>query len=58
MIRIAGEICSLLLVGLALGFWVIAITTHGWLVVVHKIKRRKTVSCLISYNDDKHMNVD
>lgn len=52
MLRKAGEICSLLLVGLALGFWVIAITTHGWLVVVHKIKRRKTVSCLISYNDD------
>lgn len=43
MLRKAGEICSLLLVGLALGFWVIAITTHGWLVVVHKIKRRKTI---------------
>lgn len=44
--------CSLLLVGLALGFWVIAITTHGWLVVVYEIKRWKTVSCLTSYNDD------
>lgn len=52
MLRKAGEMCSLLLVGLALGFWVIAITTHGWLISVIENRRRKTVSCLISYNDD------
>lgn len=52
MLRKAGEICSLLLVGLSLGSWVIAITTHGWLVVVFEIGRRKTVSCVVYYNDD------
>lgn len=52
MPRKAGEICSLLLVGLALGSWVIAITTHGWYVVVFDIGRRKPVSCVVYYNDD------
>lgn len=30
-----GEILTLLAVGLALGFWLIAMTTHGWLIIAH-----------------------
>lgn len=29
----AGEILVLLFVGLAIGFWVVAMTTHGWLII-------------------------
>lgn len=29
------EILTLLAVGLALGFWLIAMTTHGWLIIAH-----------------------
>lgn len=27
-----GEMLTLLFLGLALGFWLIAMTTHGWLI--------------------------
>lgn len=30
-----GEILTLLAVGLALGFWLIAMTTHGWFIVAY-----------------------
>lgn len=58
MPRKAGEIVTLLFVGLALGFWVIAMTTHGWLVLAHKIPKSpipNTVISMISYDDEKHM---
>lgn len=29
----AGEILVLLFVGLTIGFWVVAMTTHGWLII-------------------------
>lgn len=60
MPRKAGEIVTLLFVGLALGFWVIAMTTHGWLVLAVKIPNspiHNTVIRLsmISYDDEKNM---
>lgn len=33
----ACEILVLLFVGLALGFWVIDMTTHGWLII-HQVE--------------------
>lgn len=30
-----GEILTFIAVGLALGFWLIAMTTHGWLIVAY-----------------------
>lgn len=35
MVKKAGEILALLFVGLALGFLVTAMTTHGWLIIHH-----------------------
>lgn len=35
MVKKAGEILVLLFVGLALGFLVTAMTTHGWLIIYH-----------------------
>lgn len=38
MVKKAGEILTSLFVGFALGFWVAAMATNGWLIVhVHKV---------------------
>lgn len=40
MVKKAGEILTLLFIGLGLGFWVAAMATHGWLII-HQVRYYK-----------------
>lgn len=51
MVKNAGEILALLFVGLALGFWVISMTTRGWLIIqVRNFDRYRRVPFEVSMN--------
>lgn len=51
MVKNAGEILALLFVGFAIGFWVISMTTRGWLIIqVRKFDHYRRVPSEVSMN--------